>query len=490
MQMDKTHKVDLRPPSLIVRNFFVLSGGTFVVRTVGLVTTVYLARVLGSAAFGDISFALAIVFWFTVLGFAGIDLFGTRELARREGRLDGFAGNIVAVRLVSFLFCYAILSVLAYVLLSFKDKDTGILLLILGVQLLVFAFSLDWVFEGIQSMGYVSLKRVLHQLMYVSAIFIFITSSKDLLLVSILYIAAALTSAVIILMLAYKMGRIPKLRLELSVWRSIIKDSLPMTVSVLAILTYVTTDQVMLWFMRGSEDVGYYVAAFRLIAISVFMPILLMKAFFPQLSKEYALHQGKPLRNLIGQYANSMSLVGFPIAVGGIFLSDEIVRTVYGHAYLDSVLPLRILWLSSIFATIGMIYGQPLLAWDRQGTYMKVVMVAAVVNIGLNGLLIPVYGPAGAATATVITNVLVASAFYLVTRKLLQGDTLHYSTRPFLACLVMVPLVFLGKSVDLPLVANIMLGGSGYLAAAYFLKALPVRSYREIFQPRNDHSNT
>lgn len=477
MERDTSSTIDISPIRLVFKNFIVLAAGDGATRLLGLAATVYLARTLGSSDFGKISFVLAIVLAFSALASSGIGTWGTRGVARLNGSSNRLVGNILTLRAALLIVSYGALAALAYVLLEFGDRETGLMLFIFGLELLVLGLSLDWVFEGIQRMGYVSLRRVLRQVLYVGGVFLLVKSADNLVLVPVLYATSGLLSVLIILYLARRKALVPSLSTELTAWRSAFRGSLPITVSAMMILTYHTSDQIMLGIMRGSSDVGLYVAGAKLVVINTFLPLLLMRAFFPSISQLYEQGTKESLRNHMAHYVRGMSFLALPMAVGGILLADEIIGTLYGGAYTSSVLPLRILWIASVVSVFGMIYGQPLLAWDRQKSLMKAVMAAAVLNVVLNSVLIPLYGPAGAAGATVAAELIATTVSYIMIWDVLRHHTLGYSFRPLVACIAMVPIVLLGKLWNFPLVAIIALGGSVYLATSFLIGATPTREF-------------
>ena len=85
-----------------------------------------------------------------------------------------------------------------------------------------------------------------------------------------------------------------------------------------------------------------------------------------------------------------------------------LIRLAYGPAYAESAGVLMVLvWILPL-AAIGVARGQVcvLEGWTR--FHLAATVAAAFVNVLLNYLLIPAYGPAGAALATVMAQVTAA----------------------------------------------------------------------------------
>ena len=95
---------------------------------------------------------------------------------------------------------------------------------------------------------------------------------------------------------------------------------------------------------------------------------------------------------------------GFAITV----LGKWIILILYGETYLTATSSLQISAWYTMFAMLGTARGVWVVCEDK-GKYVKYYLGAgAVLNIILNYLLIPAYGPAGAAAATLITQIFTA----------------------------------------------------------------------------------
>src|SRR5262249_51354745 len=82
----------------------------------------------------------------------------------------------------------------------------------------------------------------------------------------------------------------------------------------------------------------------------------------------------------------------------------RLLPLVFGGAYTAAEAPLRILLASIPLAYVNALLAQSLVATGRERRYAAGAAVCASVNLGLNLLLIPTWGAAGAAWATIATE--------------------------------------------------------------------------------------
>jgi O-antigen/teichoic acid export membrane protein len=114
-------------------------------------------------------------------------------------------------------------------------------------------------------------------------------------------------------------------------------------------------------------------------------------------------------------------------------------------------------------------------AIDRQAAFTWAALASLVVNVGLNLLLIPVYGYLGAAFATVLTEAVLFVMGWLLTRRYLRPvPVLRLSWRVILAGALMgaVLLPFRGATEHWMVLGLVLLGALLYAGAALLLRAL------------------
>ncbi|MBP1684274.1 MAG: Membrane protein involved in the export of O-antigen, teichoic acid lipoteichoic acid [Deltaproteobacteria bacterium] len=167
---------------------------------------------------------------------------------------------------------------------------------------------------------------------------------------------------------------------------------------------YFRVDSVMLGLLRGSEAVGIYNVAYRLMEGTLIVPIVFMNVVFPRLAK------AADLRAAVGRAGGLLAAVGLVVSAAFAFGGPPLITLVYGGAYerAGSVSTVLALAIAPIY--VGTLLTQALIASDRQLEYLRLAVLALAANVGLDAVLIPPYGEVGAAAATVATEVAVAIA--------------------------------------------------------------------------------
>ena len=120
------------------------------------------------------------------------------------------------------------------------------------------------------------------------------------------------------------------------------RRSLPLGAAAIAITVYYSFDIVLLGAFRGSEEVAFYSAAYRII-----LPILALAGAvgtvaIPHLS--FLVTSDDPAsRAAVTRLARQLVLCGLPLAVGGALTAEPIIRVVYGPEFAPAVAPFQIL---------------------------------------------------------------------------------------------------------------------------------------------------
>lgn len=402
----------------ILKNLLSLIFANILTKALAFLGVAYLARVLGAEGFGKIGFAQAIMVYFLLIVSQGLGTFGAREIAREKTNIKTYADHIVTIRLFFSLISYVLLVV--FVLCINQSLEIKRLLLIYGFTLVTFSLTLDWIFQGIEKMEYVALGRIINQIVYVGGLFLLVKNWDQLLRVPAIRIAGTMMGAITLLCIFVKRYGNIKLNYDLNLWKQILKQSIPMGVSFIAIQLYYSFDSVMLGFMKGVTVVGWYNAAYKIVLLFIGFASLFGTTIFPVLSKYYRDSLTK-LSKFVFQSSRLSILFGLPIAVGGTILSGQIIRFVYGSAYQPSTLPLQILIWSVFTVYFNCSFAFCLLACDKQKDYMYSVIAGAIVNLIFNFVLIPKYSMLGASIATIVCEIVTLGLILFYSKKIVKA---------------------------------------------------------------------
>ena len=158
-----------------------------------------------------------------------------------------------------------------------------------------------------------------------------------------------------------------------------------------------------------------------------------------------------------------------PIGVGVTLLSDRLIAIIFGSGFTNSSGALQLLIWTGILAFFNFFYITVMEATDKQRKATILLGIGAGANTILNLLLIPKFSLIGAATATVITQlVCFMVGYYIVCRGLETQPLTKIILRPLVASLLMGAFVFYLQGLNIVLL--IFSAAVLYFIVLYLLK--------------------
>lgn len=460
----------------IFRNFAALTGAQAVTMATSLVTVIVLARALGPEAYGVLGFGAAVLSYFGLATNFGMDAHGVREISRDPAQADRIVGIVLFARFaLAALFFVVLLLGLGFVEMSARGRAV---LIIQGIGLFFVAGNLEFAFQGLQRMGPMAARQIAAGLVVVFATLVLIDDPDDLLVAAAIPVAANLITATA-LYLYFRAGRdaghnadddasaAPTTLGDMAVF---VRRAAPVALMGALITIHVNMDIIVLGFIRTEAEVGLYVAASRIFVLALMLANMLHSAFLPALSAA-AGDEAAKLR-AAGDYARVLCFLGCGIAVGGAVFAPAILALLFGEAFRDAAPALTILMLNAGLFHVAQAYGTPLLAWQSDKAYVKILGTGALANLGLNLILIPRYGIEGAAAATLVTQVLICGLLIVVAGRAFQLNHLPMAGKAaLLAAACGAPLVAVLHLAAPPEVPAMIVGGAAFGAVYTTLAA-------------------
>jgi len=458
-----------------IKNFFSLLIAHIISQAILFLVVVYLARTLGAANFGELTFSQAVVLYFTLIANLGLTTLGIREVARNKDRIGDYVGNILSLRLVLALFSFFLL--LAFVSSIHKTTQVKYLITFFGLSLFSSALWLGWLFQGVEKMGFIAFSRILDSSFYGMLVFLLIKNSQQILVIPFLWVGGNCLATLFLIYIFLKRFGKPRLRFDFSFWKNMLRRALPMGAAFIMIQIYYNFDTVMLGFMKSDEIVGWYNAAYKIILfIWAFIPIF-VNAIFPLMSRYYKESKEK-LQILISSATKLMSSIALPLGIGGTILARPIMSFLYGEEYIKGVIAFQILIWTVAIISIRCSYEQSFLACDREKRYLLGVIIGAATNIILNLILIPYFDLKGAAIATVISEFVFSLYMFSYFKIVSRVKMVKYLLKPFLAAAFMGFFVYYFRGLNL--FFSLLMGIAVYLIAILLLKGITREELREL----------
>jgi O-antigen/teichoic acid export membrane protein len=309
-------------------NLVVLYGAELLGKVLGLVVFGYLARVLLQARYGDLEFALGILFLMNLVIDAGLGHYGAREAAKFPDETDRLVGQVAMVRGTLVLASLVLLAVIAFALP--RDGLARSLIVLQGLVLLPTPFILTWVFQARDQMHVVAAAAVIRQVLLAAGVLLLVRNPDDVWLVP-AWDAIGLSAAVALQVVLFRGsgGSINPFRF-VSGLRRVIVESAPLAGSSVVWAVRLFSPLLALGVFRTASEVGVFAAGHRLvIALHMFVWLYFFN-LLPSLSRLGAEPGLARFREL---FSTSMRLVGWVAICGaavGSVLAPVLIPIVYG----------------------------------------------------------------------------------------------------------------------------------------------------------------
>lgn len=403
-------------PSQIIKNTFWLTVGEIAGRALRIILVIYAARVLGAAEWGIASYILSWAVLFTIATDIGLTAILTRHLIRHPAQSARYLSTVFCIKcsllLISSLAIIAIVPRIETLPLSQLAT-----ILLFG---LVFFDSLRLIPSAINKA---------RETMRYEALISTITQGAILMIG--IYILSRMPSAEG-LMLAYVIGSaigtgyaaftvkkyLPQLFIQCDtrLARKLLGNAWPIAVIGLLGSIMLNTDILMIGWFKTVEDIGYYSAAQKIIFTLYVMATVIASAAFPAFAR--AAHNTPAFKNIFMRTMRNAVIIALVITACGILTAPVIIRLAYGTAYLPATPSFIILLLTLPLTYTITIMTNALLAHNAQKKFVAYAALGVTGNIIGNGILIPLWGIAGAALATLLTQTITALCMWQKIQKI------------------------------------------------------------------------
>lgn len=388
----------------IVKNLIWQLGDKILRYSVSLVVMVWLARYLGPANNGILSYALSFTSLFGALVGFGMSTIAVTEISRQPERERSILGTAAAIMFAGTVISLLLQSIL---ITQIRPGDTLMLalILIIGVSYLVRPLQAAVSFSYEAKPNYKpiviasNIAFILSSLLKIAVI----VNGGDLWAFATVTALEAVTLCALLLWHYQRTTPgVGSWRFEQSLFSRYLRQGFPLFLSGLATDLYMRIDMVMVGDLHSNHQAGIYSVAVTLVQIWYFLPVIAYNALFPNLVK---LADTNPalFRQKMQKFYNYMALLTYTVCVPVTFFAGFIVKTLFGEAYQDSGTVLALLIWGTAFVNLGL----PRNAWIySHGHYrlqFEITVTSCVLNILLNLILIPPYGAVGATVATLVS---------------------------------------------------------------------------------------
>ena len=452
----------------IAKNTGVLAIAQAITMVLGLVLVIFIARSIGDVEFGKLGFAQSFTGILVIFADMGLSTVTIREIARQKELTSKYLGNIFLIKLILSVVTFALIALI--INLMHYPADTTMVVYLIGISSILSSLSAlsRSIFRAFEKMEFEAFLNIGKSILTTGIGLTVLFLGYGVIAIASVYLVAGIVDLFATSVVVIKKFAKPKLEIDFRFWKQIVHLALPFSLTAFIGLIYFQIDIVMLSVMKGDAPVGWYKAACTLVYSLIIIPTILSYAIFPAMSRFY-ISSRDALKTTLEKSAKYLFVVGLPIAVGTLLLSDRIILLFYGESFRHSIIALQILSLYLPLRFMNHATGYTLSSINKEPLRALSATFAAATNVGLNLLLIPMFSFAGAAIATTMTEVvLFASYYYFVAKHFHKLEFRPILIKPCLAGLAMGIFVFYLKSINLCLL--VISAAIIYFAVFYFIK--------------------
>ncbi len=185
----------------------------------------------------------------------------------------------------------------------------------------------------------------------------------------------------------------------------------------LAYWLFGSMDRWMLAAMSSVEEVGIYSVAFRFASLVLFVSAAFGQAWSPVAIK-IRTDNPEGYRSIYAQVLLLLLFVMLLVGGGLALFSGELIGLIMPREYASSALPLAILCFGIVLQATQQVTAVGISLEKKTFIFARLAWLTALINLILNLILIPPYGAAGAAWATLFSYFVLTGGYLYFTQRL------------------------------------------------------------------------
>ncbi len=399
-----------------IRNAGWLIGGKVAQMILSLFVGVLSARYLGPSNYGLISYGSALIAFFMSLCTLGINSVIVKEFFDHPDEQGKALGSAIFFRIISS-FCSAILVIAVSFIIDYGQWETITVVALCSISLIFHSF--DTINYWFQSQYKSKVTAIAGFIAYaVTAIY------KIILLIlgkSVFWFAFATSVDYIVLgivlLIAYKKNNGQKFGVSIKKGKEILSNSYHYILSGIMVSIYGHTDKLMLKQMLNEAEVGYYAIATAVCAMWTFVLTAIIDSMYPTIIKAFKSDE-KIFEKRNRQLYAIVFYVSMFVSVCFTLFGSLVIKILYGDEFMPAVLPLQIVSWYTAFSYLGVARSAWMVCNNKQKHLKFMYIPAIIINVILNFSLIPILGAAGAALASLVTQIFTSIILPLFIRDL------------------------------------------------------------------------
>lgn len=455
-----------------------------------LITFPYVSRVLGAEAIGLCGFIDSLINYFVLFSTMGMNILGIREIAQTKNDTKQLSKVFSSLIVLNTITTFVMLVVLVIATLTVPKLYENYDLMIIGGVKLLFQFLLiEWLYKGLESFRYITIRTIVIRVIYVVCILLFINQKADYPIYALLSSLMIVGNSVINI---HHSRRIVKLSFKAIDLKRYIKPFFMLGVYNLLTSMYTTFNVSYLGFVSSDLEVGYYVTATKLYGIVFSIYTAFSGVMLPRMSTLLSDGDMLAFKSYIDRSFSFLLFLAVPLSIFSVFNAPGIILLISGAGYEGAILPMQIIMPMMIIIGFELVLiEQILMPLQKDRAVLFNSVVGAVVGVLLNVLLVPSMGSIGSA---IVKNTCETVVFFLALYEVHKYASMGLPLRKFFLYLsTYLPLIIIEffiiklpyNAISIMFISVVICGVYFIVANSYIIKDFNLSNVMFSFLKRN-----
>lgn len=472
----------------IGRNTIIQFSGKLISTVLGFITSALILRYLHVDGNGAYTTAMAYLGFFSVVADLGLYLILVRDINKPGADAERIVGNLLALRWVSaILVLFGGAAIVSFFGFSHQENiailiGAGSFIAVAATQLLV------GVFQSKLAMIYVAGGELLGRAVLLATTLLVIARQGSLYSMMLAVVISTVANFLFVWVSSRKFLRL-QLHFDWAYWKSTLRDTLPIAISIVLNLIYFRADTIILRMMKGTYDVGLYGAAYKILEILNTFPIMFVGLLLPALGAAFAGNDKTTFQRIFQKGFTLLFIAVVPLLIGGWVLAEPALVLIGKQEYAPAAPVLRLLLFGVAALFFGSLSGHVVTIIHRQRQMVWSYLSVAAIGLVLYLSLIPRFSLYGAAIGTIVTESITALVGYILILRVMKFRlALTSAPKIILSGLVMFMTIRILQSWNIwvAAVAGLVL----YMLTLFGTRVLSPSTLREIFGRQSEMVTT
>ncbi len=456
-----------------------------------LITFPYAARVLNPEGLGEVGFFSSIIQYVVLFSSIGIPLYAIREVAKVRNNIDE-----KSITVLEIIILHIILTIVGYFAVGLlcilvpEINENIPLFGVLSLSILFTAIGCEWFYQGIEDFLYITIRGIVVKIVSICFLFLCVKTKDDLIFYGIYSVIGSVGGNIFNFIRLRKLICINNRTIRsLKPFRHFF-PAMKIFILNIAVSIYLQLNTVMLGFYNGSEAVGYYTAATKLMAVVLGLSNSLGPVIMPRMSNLISNNKESEFKELAQKAYNFSIFMSLPLSIGLFFISPYAISLLCGELYMPSVTASRIVSpIILIVSLSGFMGTQFLYPLGRVKLIIKSTIIGGCVAVLTNIILLPIISYNGAAISYLFAEIAVTVSLFFLSKEIIPVDFFNKSIKNYLFGSVLMAIVLFTISLfELDHIASffamLLFGSFTYLAWMLYLKEDFIMQIVKLFKKR------